>query len=247
MSRSTRTGRTTAVRADGTGAACRRTGQGEAGRRCGGGHLPALRPAAVRARRGGSRRGAQLLPANHRTPFATEAWENAEVKHKPRAGSTPKAPPVGVPVWWTGGASGHVAISAGGRYVISTDYPRSQQVNKVAIKDLTQAWHKTYRGWTEDINDVTVFVTHEVRLTKLQAAAQAQADDGSAPKACLIVNSALFAAGLLGERHALDEHLSAKAVHAYRVWQQKHGVEGTGVPDARSLKKLGKKYGFTVI
>lgn len=185
-------------------------------------------------------------PANHRTPFATEAWENAEVKHKPRAGSTPKAPPVGVPVWWTGGASGHVAISAGGGYVISTDYPRSRQVNKVAIKDLTQAWHKTYRGWTEDINDVTVFVTHEVRLRKLQAAAQAQVDDGSAPKACLIVNSALFAAGLLGERHALDEHLSAKAVHAYRMWQHKQGVEGTGVPDARSLKRLGKKYGFTM-
>jgi hypothetical protein len=186
-------------------------------------------------------------PGNFLVPFAAEAWQNAEKKHKPRANSTPKAPPVGVPVWWTGAPSGHVAISAGGGYVISTDYPRRTEVNKVAIKDLTRAWGKTYRGWTEDINKVTVFVIEDVRLAKLQAAAVSQdPDDDVAPKACLIVNAALFAAGLLGERHALDEHLSAKAVHAYRKWQHKVGVEGTGVPDQRSLTRLGKRYGFTV-
>jgi hypothetical protein len=188
-----------------------------------------------------------FTPANHRVPFAAEAWENAQVKHKPRAGATPKAPPVGVPVWWTGEPSGHVAISAGGGYVISTDYPRDLQVNKVAIKDLTQAWTKTYRGWTEDINDVTVHVIHDVRLAKVQAAAQSQVDDGSAPKMCLILNSALYVAGLLGEKHATDEFLSARSVHAYRKWQQKHGVDGTGVPDLRTLKKLGKKYSFNVV
>lgn len=185
-------------------------------------------------------------PADFLVPFAAEAWENAKKKHKPRAGSSPKAPPVGVPVWWTGGASGHVAISAGGGYVISTDYPRKTQVNKVAIKDLTAAWSKRYRGWTEDINTVTVFAPTDVRLSKLQAAAKSQTDDGSAPKACLIVNAALYVEGLLGERHALDEHLSPKAVHAYRKWQHKVGVQGTGVPDKRSLTKLGKRYGFTV-
>ena len=186
-------------------------------------------------------------PANFLHPFAAEAWTNAQVKHKPRAGSVPKAPPVGVPVWWTGAPSGHVAISAGGGYVVSTDWPHEQQVNKVAIKDLTQAWRKTYRGWTEDINDVTVFVTPEVRLAKVQAAAMSQVDDGSAPKACLIVNCSLFVAGLLGEHHAMDEHLSARAVHGYRKWQQRQGVAGTGVPDRRTLTKLGRKYGFTVV
>jgi hypothetical protein len=197
----------------------------------------------------GVRRVAALnfSPANHRDPFAAEAWQNAQIKHQPRTGVQPKAPPAGVPVWWTGGASGHVAISAGGGYVISTDYPRPLQVNKVGIKDLTEAWRKTYRGWTEDINDVTVYVTHEVRLSKLQAAAESQVDDGAAPKACLIVNASLYAAGLLGDRHAMDEHLSAKSVHAYRKWQAKLGVTGTGVPDKRSLTRLGKKYGFTVV
>jgi hypothetical protein len=188
-----------------------------------------------------------FTPSNFKSPFAAEAWENAQKKHKPRANSTPKAPPVGVPVWWTGEPSGHVAISAGGGYVISTDYPRATQVNKVAIKDLTSAWRKQYRGWTEDINDVTIFVPQQVRLTKLQAAAKAQTPNGAAPKACLIVNAALFVEGLLGERHALDEHLSPKAVHAYRKWQHKVSVEGTGVPDKVSLTKLGKRYGFTVI
>jgi hypothetical protein len=185
-------------------------------------------------------------PGNFKVPFAAEAWENATNKHQPRAGSTPKAPPVGVPVWWTGAPSGHVAISAGGGYVISTDYPRATEVNRVAIKDLTSAWKKRYRGWTEDINDITVFVPQEVRLAKLQAAAEAQTPDPIAPKACLIVNAALFVEGLLGERHALDEHLSPRAVHAYRKWQAKLGIKGTGVPDNRSLTRLGKRNGFTV-
>lgn len=186
-------------------------------------------------------------PSNFLSPFAAEAWKNADKKHMPRPNSVPKAPPAGVPVWWTGAPSGHVAISAGGGYVISTDYPRPTQVNRVAIKDLTQQWGKRYRGWTEDINEVTVFVSNELRLAKLQEAAISQTTDEIAPKACLIFNASLFAAGLLGERHALDEHLSARAVHAYRKWQQRVGVDGTGVPDKRSLTKLGKRYGFTVV
>jgi hypothetical protein len=66
---------------------------------------------------------------------------------------------------------------------------------------------------------VLVYVPRKVRLTKLQAAAQAQADGGAAPK----------------------------AAHACRRWQHKVGVEGSGVPDKRSLTKLGRRYGFTVV
>jgi hypothetical protein len=188
-----------------------------------------------------------FTPGNFKVPFAAEAWENATVKHKPRAGTTPKAPPVGVPVWWSGAPSGHVAISAGHGYVISTDWPRAMQVNRVSIKEVTRAWGKTYRGWTEDINDVTVFVTHDVHLPGIKRAAEAQDPTQEiAPKSCLLVNAALYVEGLLGDRHALDEYLSARAVHAYRRWQQQNGVQGTGVPDRRTLAKLGRRNGFRV-
>jgi hypothetical protein len=47
---------------------------------------------------------------------AASAWSKTRDRH----GSTP---PKGVPVWWTGGSRGfgHVAISAGGGFVIRTD------------------------------------------------------------------------------------------------------------------------------
>jgi hypothetical protein len=191
-------------------------------------------------------------PLNFRDPFAAEAFEHAEVKHRPGPGTVPQPPPPGVPVWWTGGASGHVAISAGRGFVISTDYPASTQISRVAIKTLTQKWHKTYVGWTEDINTVTVFVTPVVRLDNLMEAARSDARQGpgattpAAEKDVQIVNAALFCDDLLGDRHALSRGFSHRSAHAYRKWQAAKGFEPTGVPDHGSLTRLGKRYGFEV-
>lgn len=85
-------------------------------------------------------------------PDAATAWRNTKYRHT-------STPPKGVPVWWTGGSRGfgHVAISAGGGYVISTDYPSKGRVGKVKISTLTKAWGQTYRGWSEDINGYRVY------------------------------------------------------------------------------------------
>jgi len=83
---------------------------------------------------------------------AATAWAHTKYRHS-------STPPKGVPVWWTGGSSGHghVAISDGNGYVISTDYPRRGRVGRVLISTLTRAWNLRYRGWSEDINDVRVY------------------------------------------------------------------------------------------
>jgi|tagenome__1003787_1003787.scaffolds.fasta_scaffold20845073_2 hypothetical protein len=191
-------------------------------------------------------------PINFRVPFATEAFEHAASKHRPKAGEVPEAPPVGVPVWWSGGASGHVAISAGRGFVLSTDYPAATQVGRVSIKKLTQKWSKRYEGWTEDINRVTVFVTPKVDLGALVDAARSDARQGpgattpAAEKDVQIVNAALFCEDLLGDRHALDKGFSHRSAHAYRRWQAAKGVDPTGIPDLTSLTRLGKRYGFEV-
>ena len=74
-----------------------------------------------------------------------------------RRRGTTTTPPPGVPVWWTNGKHGHVAISAGGGYVYSNDIVRRGKINKVSISYITRNWGQKYRGWTEDINGVRVY------------------------------------------------------------------------------------------
>lgn len=85
-------------------------------------------------------------------PSAEKAWYATE-----RRRGTSTTPPPGVPVWWTNGRHGHVALSAGGGYVYSNDILRRGKIDKVSIAYITRTWGQTYRGWTEDINGVRVY------------------------------------------------------------------------------------------
>src|SRR5262245_42493162 len=95
---------------------------------------------------------------------AAQGWRITDERHT-------STPPRGAPVWWTGGKHGHVAISAGNGYVISTDWPRPGTVGRVSIATLTRSWSKTYRGWSEDVNEVHVFERPVVDLSMLVKAA----------------------------------------------------------------------------
>ena len=164
-------------------------------------------------------------------------------------------PPPGVPVWWTGGSHGHVAISAGGGYVYSTDWPRSGTVGRAAITSITDNWHKTYRGWSEDINGVAVFTTPTVDLQALlraahsdPSAAQGATTAGSADDVRL-VEAALFNEGLLDEKYTFDGSFGSKTLSAYAAWQRRSGHADkidNGLPAVESLKALGQRYGFKV-
>jgi hypothetical protein len=67
--------------------------------------------------------------------------------------------PRNVPVWWTGGSSGHghVALSVGDGYCVSTDAAGPGRNAKVRIGDLTAGVGLNFRGWSEDINGVRVY------------------------------------------------------------------------------------------
>ena len=88
------------------------------------------------------------IPAKY--PNATVAAQNA-----PLRGGTP---PAGSFVYWTGGSQGygHIAISAGGGYVYTTDYPVRNHVRKARIASVTSAWNLRYRGWSDECNEVTL-------------------------------------------------------------------------------------------
>jgi hypothetical protein len=81
-------------------------------------------------------------------PNATVAARNA-----PRKMGTP---PAGTFVYWTGGSRGfgHIAISAGGGYVFSTDYPKRNRVGRAKITAITRGWRQKYVGWSDECNEV---------------------------------------------------------------------------------------------
>lgn len=65
-------------------------------------------------------------------------------------------PPAGTFVYWQNDSFGHVAISAGGGYCFSTDYPKRNRVGRVSISRLSSRWNLKYIGWSDECNDVTL-------------------------------------------------------------------------------------------
>lgn len=61
-------------------------------------------------------------------------------------------PPVNTPVYWTGGANGHVALSAGGGYAWTNDYAGPGRITREKISDI-DAWLGgafTYQGYADE-------------------------------------------------------------------------------------------------
>lgn len=95
--------------------------------------------------------GFQTDPVSGNPPTAAEGWAQVPSGDK-HAGDT--NPPAGVPVYWTGGSSGagHVAISAGGGNVYSTDFGQSGylgdgRVHASSINAINTDKNLHYAGW----------------------------------------------------------------------------------------------------
>ena len=169
---------------------------------------------------------------------------------------TRSTPPAGVPVWWTNGGYGHVALSAGDGYCYSTDFLRHGLVDKVSISAITRGWGQTYRGWTEDLNGVDVWrggqpQRRAVSLSDIRAAAQ---DDRSTPphgawrRDVRLVERALSREGLLDPALARDGYAGPTFRDSYARWQKRVvGPPYDGIPGERSLTELGRLHGFGVI
>lgn len=113
-------------------------------------------------------RQAYGLPPVH--PSAKAAWEAAEHKHPTTDASSI---PFGVPVFWRVGRYWHVAPSAGGGRVISTDVRRRGKPDLVTIDSVSTAWGATLLGWTEDLNGSTVWRRSKPVANRVRAARNA--------------------------------------------------------------------------
>lgn len=87
-------------------------------------------------------------------PDAETAWENATQRHPE---TDPARIPRGVPVWWTNGRFGHVALSIGGGYCLTTDYRRSGFLGVAPIGPLAAWCGGRLVGYSETINGVDVW------------------------------------------------------------------------------------------
>lgn len=168
-------------------------------------------------------------------------------------------PPPGVPVFWAVGRFGHVALSAGGGRVWSTDILRSGQVDLVSIATITRAWDADYLGWAETLNGVRVHTRPPVEapprvsLSRLVHAFRNDPHrgqgDGLHRGDVRPVERALVAEGLLDDRWAGDGTAGTRTVEAYARLQHRLGYTGdgaNGIPGVRSLKWLGERHGFDV-
>lgn len=167
-------------------------------------------------------------------------------------------PPAGVPVWWTNGGAGHVALSAGNGFCYSTDILREGKVDKVRIGFITERWGQHYRGWSEDINGVRVWTDESpqppssVSLSNVRDAARR---DKSRPDGhgchevdVRIVERALRKERLLDPSYARDGYAGTAFLAAYAKWQERVVPPPyDGIPGRESLTKLGARHGFRVL
>lgn len=93
-----------------------------------------------------------------RNASATIAWNRTKYRHRDINNA-----PAGVPIFWElhpanrNYGLGHVALSVGGGYCISTSVGPGGAIGKVRIADLTRSWGMTPRGWTEDYHGKRIY------------------------------------------------------------------------------------------
>lgn len=89
---------------------------------------------------------------------AIDAWHGAVKRHP-----GDRSPPLGAPMFYSGGQYGHVVINAEEEQppIRSTDNPTSGRVGETDIDWPVRNWGQTYLGWTEDLNGVDLPVVDE--------------------------------------------------------------------------------------
>lgn len=182
---------------------------------------------------------------------AEQAYLRADFKH-----GTGGTPPLGVPIWWTNGGDGHVAISTGDGSCYSTDIKRHGKVDKVAISFITRKWGQNYRGWSEDINGVRIWrptakQLPAVDLSNVQDAARRDQyrpqGQGLHESDVIIVEKALRSQGLKPPQF-VDGYAGTEFRDAYAKWQKAVvGPPFDGIPGLESLTLLGQRRGFRVV
>lgn len=194
---------------------------------------------------------------------AKTAWAKAKKKH---ATSIVEDIPAGVPVFWSVGKYGHIALSTGNGNCLSNDILRKGRIDEVPIQAITRSWGAKLLGWSEDVNDVVVYTKAPAKPTPapkpsaktislsglINAARTDPSKKGTGTTnyaAVKPVEDALVKKGLL-DRKLADGHFGTATKTAYGRWQRSLGYNGTaanGIPGKTSLTKLMTPLGYTVI
>jgi hypothetical protein len=79
---------------------------------------------------------------------AVDMWKACKLKHP-----GDRNPPAGVPVFWSGGSSGHghAAVAFAGQRCRTIDRPAPGRVSTVPLSEIERAWGLTYLGWSADL------------------------------------------------------------------------------------------------
>lgn len=85
----------------------------------------------------------------HAYPDALSQWAAAQQHHD-------ASPPVGAPVFYSGGSGGHVAVYLGAGMIRSTDAPTLTLVGTVPLSWPTRRWGHPYAGWSSDLAGITL-------------------------------------------------------------------------------------------
>lgn len=184
-------------------------------------------------------------------PSAHDAWYGADHRHPE---TNPLKIPRGVPTYWLGGSRGfgHAAVSLGSGLVRSTDWPYSGRVGTARITDIWS--NQRLVGWTEDINNVTVW---EDPGPVLDASYIARCMCRRlAPPNGRVLKRAISAEVGEGKMNLRSKKLGGASREQYKLVQRKylkslHRVPTAdavdGIPGPASLEWLGRRHGFRVV
>lgn len=169
---------------------------------------------------------------------AATAWVNARKRH------TNGTPTAGAAVFWTGGSHGygHVALSAGGGKVWTTDIAGAGRVSLEDIATIHNRWGLRYVGWSEDLNSTSLkLVSPPPRLSLSEvkwAATHNNLIPGSEQRISLIMKS-------LRQLGCGNDSFR----NVWQRYQEKLGYTGSaadGIPGPDSCAALASRCGYVV-
>lgn len=174
----------------------------------------------------------EIYPTNHWYPDAFGQWLNAKKRHSGKDIS------IGAPVYYKGGAHGHVVLYVGNGMVRSTDAGGPGVMATVPLEWFERAWGYKYLGWSEDLGGLDIeFENHlEVLVRKLKPGV----DDSESVKQ---LRYRLIRRGFLKVSKPLSlnrpgNKYTKSVEEAVKKWQKKKGYKETGVFNNKQAKEF---------
>jgi hypothetical protein len=189
---------------------------------------------------------------------AADAWRGAKKKHT-LSGDGSSAPR-GVPIFWLGGSKGygHIAMGLGNGMCRSTDWPSRGKVGDVKIDTITRTWHQDLVGWSEDLNNVTIWTKPDDAKTQptvdLSDVINATKKDTKVKYGAFLKKalgkevgkgSMNYGNTILGKGWQ-DQYVKLQKKYLKSINVKPTAKNADGIPGKASLTWLGKRQGFKV-